>query len=52
MNTIVEYVLRGRAAEAQTGSRPFHFVVLFCGIGLLVSLCMVSLGLNISGEIL
>ncbi len=49
MNTIVASVLKSKAAEAQTDARPFNIVALFCCIGLLASLCMISLGFDVSG---
>ncbi len=51
MNTIVANVLMHEASKAQTGVRPFTVVLLFCGLGLLASLCMLSLGLDVSGGI-
>jgi hypothetical protein len=51
MNTIVASVLKGKAAEAQTDTRPFNIVALFCCMGLLASLCMMSLGFDVSGGI-
>jgi hypothetical protein len=53
MNAIVANVLMREAAKAETGVRPgirpFTVVVLFCGIGLLASLCAAHLGLDLSG---
>jgi hypothetical protein len=46
MNAIVANVLMREAAKAQVGVHPLG-VVLFCGIGLLASLCMASLGFDI-----
>jgi hypothetical protein len=51
MNTIVASVLKSKAAEAQTETRPFNIVALFCCIGLLASVCMISLGFDVSGGI-
>jgi hypothetical protein len=51
MNTIVASVLKSKAAEGQTDTRPFNIVALFCCVGLLASLCMISLGFDISGGI-
>jgi hypothetical protein len=51
MNTIVANVLKVKTAEAQTDARPFNIVALFCGVGLLASLCMASLGFDVSGGI-
>jgi hypothetical protein len=47
MNTIVENVPKSHAAEAQITTKPFSIVALFCGIGLLASLCMMSFGLDV-----
>ena len=49
MNTIVANVLMREAAKAETGAWPFTVVMLFSGLGLVVSLCLASLGLDISG---
>jgi hypothetical protein len=49
MNMIVENVLMREAAKAQTEARPFKIVALFCGVGLLASLCLASFGLDVSG---
>jgi hypothetical protein len=51
MNTIVATVLKSTAEEAQADVRPFNIVALFCGIGLVASLCMAALGLDVSGAI-
>jgi hypothetical protein len=51
MNTIVATVLKSTAEEAQADVRPFNAVVLFCGVGLLASLCMAALGVDISSAI-
>jgi hypothetical protein len=48
MNTIVANVLMREAEKAQTDTRPFNIVALFCGLGLLASLCMASLGFDVS----
>jgi|HubBroStandDraft_3_1064219.scaffolds.fasta_scaffold418499_1 hypothetical protein len=49
MNTIVETVLRSAAEDAQAEVRPFSNVVLFCCVGLLVTLCMAATGIDVSG---
>jgi hypothetical protein len=49
MNTIVATVLKSTAEESQADIRPFNVVVLFCSVGLLASLCMAALGLDVSG---
>jgi hypothetical protein len=48
MNAIVANVLMREAEKAQTDTRPFNIVALFCGLGLLASLCMASLGFDVS----
>jgi hypothetical protein len=48
MNTIVASVLKREAAGAGADVRPFTTVALFCGVGLLASLCMASFGLDVS----
>jgi hypothetical protein len=48
MNAIVANVLMREAAKAQTGASPLKTVALFCSVGLLVSLCMASLGFEIA----
>ena len=50
MNTIVAQVLMNEAAKAQTEARPFKIVALFCGVGLLASLCLVSWGFDLGAE--
>jgi hypothetical protein len=47
MNTIVANVLMREAAKARTNAHPFEIVALFCGVGLLASLCAVALGFDI-----
>jgi hypothetical protein len=47
MNTIVANVLMREAEKAQTNTRPFNVVALFCGLGLLTSFCMASLGFDV-----
>jgi hypothetical protein len=49
MNAIVAKVLRHEAEEAQADIHPFRIVMLLCGVGLLASLCMASLGFDVSG---
>ena len=51
MNTIVATVLKTTAEEAQADVRPFSVVAMFCGVGLLASLCMAALGVDVSGTI-
>jgi hypothetical protein len=48
MNTIVEKVLMREAEKAQTDAGPFKIIALFCSVGLLASLCMMSFGLDVS----
>jgi hypothetical protein len=51
MNTIAASVLKSKAAEAQTDTRLFNIVAMFCCVGLLASLCMISLGFDVSGGV-
>jgi hypothetical protein len=51
MNTIVASVLKSKAAEAQTDTRPLNVIAMFSCMGLLASLCMMSLGFDVSGSI-
>jgi hypothetical protein len=48
MNRIVASVLKREAAGARADVRPFTTVALFCGVGLLASLCMASFGFDVS----
>jgi hypothetical protein len=50
MNAIVANVLMNEAAKAQSDARPFKIVALFCGVGLLASLCLVSWGLDLGAQ--
>jgi hypothetical protein len=50
MNTIVETVLKTTAAEAQADFQPFTVLALFCGVGLVASLCFAALGFDVSGS--
>jgi hypothetical protein len=47
VNTVVANVLKREAEKAHTDARPFHIIAIFCGLGLLVSLCLMSFGLDI-----
>jgi hypothetical protein len=47
MNALVANVLKHEAAKAQTGAGAFKVLAIFCGVGLLASLCLVSIGLDI-----
>jgi hypothetical protein len=49
MNTIVANVLMREAAKAQEGARPVTTVILFCSLGLIASLCALSMGFDVSG---
>ena len=51
MNTIVATVLKNTAAESQADVDPFNIVALFCGVGLVASLCVAALGFDVSGAI-
>jgi hypothetical protein len=48
MNAIVANILMREAAKAHTDASPFKFVALFCCVGLLASLSIVSLGFEIA----
>ena len=48
---IVANVLKNRTAEVQAGAATLNIIALFCGLGLLASLCMATLGFDISGGI-
>jgi hypothetical protein len=48
MNTIVANVLKRGAEKAEIGDRTLKIMALFCGVGLLASLCMISFGLDVS----
>jgi hypothetical protein len=47
MNTIVANVMKHEAARAGSPAHPFKIVAIFCGLGLLASLCMASFGFDI-----
>jgi hypothetical protein len=47
MNAIVADVLAREAAKAQTNAHPLTLIVLFCGMGLLASLIMASIGFDL-----
>jgi hypothetical protein len=51
MNTIVATVLKTTAKESQADIRPFNVVALFCSVGLVASLCLAALGVDVSGAI-
>jgi hypothetical protein len=51
VNTIVATVLKTTTKESRADIRPFNVVALFCGVGLVASLCMAALGLDVSGAI-
>jgi hypothetical protein len=48
MNAIVANVLMREAAKAQTDASPLKTVALFCGAGVLASICMMSVGFEIA----
>jgi len=50
MNTIVASVLMNEAAKAQTDAQPFKVVMIFCSVGVLASLCLISLGFDIGAD--
>jgi hypothetical protein len=47
MDAIVANVLMREPAKSQTDAHPFKIVALFCGFGLVASLCMASFGFDI-----
>jgi hypothetical protein len=49
MNMIVADVLKKKAVEGGSEAGQLSFIAMFCGIGLLVALCMASLGFDVSG---
>jgi hypothetical protein len=46
MNAIVANVLKREAVSART-DHPLSIIALFCAVGLLASLCLVSFGFDI-----
>jgi hypothetical protein len=51
MNQIVVNVLMRQAATARAGSETLSILILLSSLGLLGSLCMMSLGFDVSGGI-
>lgn len=51
MNTIVANVLKSEAVKAQAGASPLKIIAIFCGAGLLTSLCMVAAGLDLGAAL-
>jgi hypothetical protein len=47
MNAIVAGVLTREAAKAQTSPHPLTMIALFCGLGLVASLAMASMGFDL-----
>jgi hypothetical protein len=47
MNAIVANVLVREATKADTGARPLNIIALFCSVGLLASICLASVGLDV-----
>jgi hypothetical protein len=47
MNTIVANVLKSEAVKAQAGASPLKIIAIFCGAGLLASLCLVAVGIDL-----
>jgi hypothetical protein len=47
MNAIVANVFMREATNARTDAGPFRAVLVFCGVGLLTSLCMVCYGFDL-----
>lgn len=48
MNALVANVLVREASKARTDTQPLALIALFCGVGLLASFAMVSLGFDLS----
>ena len=48
MNAIVANVLAREAAKSQASPHPLTLIALFGGVGLVASLLMVSIGLDLS----
>lgn len=51
MNAIVAGVLAREAAKAQTAPHPFTLIALFCAVGLVTSLAMVSMGFDLGAGV-
>jgi hypothetical protein len=49
VNTVVANDLKREAEKTRTDVRPFQIIALFCGLGLLASICLMSFGLDVSG---
>ena len=47
MNALVANVLVREASRTRTDAHPLALIALFCGVGLLASLAMVSLGFDL-----
>jgi hypothetical protein len=47
MNTLVASILKHEAAEASAAADPFRTVMLFCGVGLVATLCVMSFGFDV-----
>jgi hypothetical protein len=47
MNAIVADVLAREAAKSQTTAHPLVLIALFCGVGLVATLTMASLGFDL-----
>jgi hypothetical protein len=47
MNAIVAGVLTRQAAKTQATPHPLTLIALFCGIGLVASLAMASMGFDL-----
>jgi hypothetical protein len=50
MNAIVANVLAREAVKVQTNPHPFTLVALFCGVGLVAALILVSAGFDLGTE--
>jgi hypothetical protein len=51
MNTMVANVLIRQATNAERSAQPFKIVALFCSIGLMASLFLATLGVDVTGGI-
>jgi hypothetical protein len=49
MDTMIANTLKREAVRARIGADPLATLVLFCGVGLLATLCLVSLGFDVNG---
>ena len=50
MNAIVADVIERQAAKAQAEPHSLTLIALFCGVGLVAALIMVSMGFDLGAE--